>query len=167
VALLHRVGIHEPRHGLLVRADVGGGNVVRGTDKRADLAGVAAGHPLEFGGAVTAGVDADATLGAAVRHVEKGAFPRHPHREGTYLVQRDVGRVAQAALGRSAGEVVLHPVADEQFDLAVVSVKRDADRHLAARRGEHVVEAVVVPEDRDGLAQLCSCVVERARGDDG
>ena len=131
VALLHRVGVHHPGHGLLVGADVGGGDVVRGADQRADLAGVAAGHPLELGGAVTTRVDADAALGAAVGHVEQGALPRHPHREGAYLVEGDVGRVAKAALGRSAGEVVLHAVADEQLDLAAVAAQRDADGHFA------------------------------------
>src|SRR5207245_4310481 len=50
----HGVGIHDPSHGLRVRVDVGRGNVLRRTDERETLAGVAAGtgpelatgHPL-------------------------------------------------------------------------------------------------------------------------
>ena len=88
VAALHRVGVHQPRHGLLVGADVGRGDIVFGTDQRADLTGVAAGHALELGGAVLTRVDADAALGPAVRNVEQRAFPRHPHGQRPDLVER-------------------------------------------------------------------------------
>jgi len=36
---LHRVGVHQPGHGLLVSADIGRGNVLRGPDQRAGAKG--------------------------------------------------------------------------------------------------------------------------------
>jgi hypothetical protein len=39
VAALHRVGVHQPGHGLLVSADIGRGDVLRGTDQRAGAKG--------------------------------------------------------------------------------------------------------------------------------
>jgi hypothetical protein len=52
--------------------------------------------------------------------------------------------VAQAALGRSAGEVVLHPVADEQF-ISPLSRCSGMLTVTSRRGGEHLVETVVVP----------------------
>jgi len=90
--------------------------------------------PLELGLAVEPGVDGDAALGAAVRNADERTLPRHPHREGAHLV--DVGRrvIANAALGRAAGEVVLHAIAAHDLDVTVISPQRDAHRHLATRR---------------------------------
>ena len=161
VAGVHRVGVHHPGHGLLVGADVGRGDVVRGTDERHDLRGVAAGDPLEFGLRVVARIDDHSALGAAVGDVEQRAFPRHPHGQRADLVEVDVRAVAQAALGRPAGVVVLHPVAGDDLHAAVVAAQRDADGQLATRGGEQVVHALVVAEHLDGVGELRAGVVQR------
>src|SRR5205085_1100657 len=67
VAEVHRVGVHEPGHRLLVRADVRRWDVLLRPDDRADLAGVAPRDPLELRLAVEPRVDRDATLRPAVR----------------------------------------------------------------------------------------------------
>ena len=128
--MLHRVGVHHPGHRLLVGADIGGRDVVLGADQRADLAGVAAGHAVRVRWCCTAWVDAHAALGAAVGDIEQGALPGHPHRQGADLVEGDVGGVAKAALGRSARDVVLHSVPDEQLDLAGIAPQRDRRRSV-------------------------------------
>ena len=51
------------------------------------------------------GVADDAALGAAEGQVDDGALPGHPHGERRDLVQRHVGVVADAALGRAAREL--------------------------------------------------------------
>ena len=48
LAHVHGVGVHHPRHDLLVGVDVGRGNVFLRTDELDEFGGVAAGHALEF-----------------------------------------------------------------------------------------------------------------------
>ena len=54
--------------------------------------------------------------------------------------------VADPALGGTAAEVVLDPVAREDADRAVVHVDREVDGELAARLAEDVPDAVVEVE---------------------
>ena len=102
----------------------------------------------------------DAALRAAVRDADDRGLPRHQHRQRAHLVQVDVGVVAQAALVRAAGAVVLHAVPLEDVDLAVVlsapgSAPTSRGRRCAAprarrrgrRSGRRRVE--VVPDDLD------------------
>jgi hypothetical protein len=49
--------------------------------------------------------------------------------------------IADAALGRSERDVVLHPVAGEDLDLAVVHLDRARDDDLAFRVGEDAPDA--------------------------
>ena len=161
VADVHRVGVHHPGHGLLVRAHVRGGDVHLGADDRLDLGGVAAGDALELGLRVLARVDGHPALGAAVGHVQQGALPGHPHGQCADLVQVHVQAEAHAALGRAAGEVVLHAVAAEHLGGAVVAAQGDGDGHLAAGGGEHLVQALVVAERLHGGGELGQGVVER------
>jgi hypothetical protein len=62
----------------------------------------------------------DATFPAAEGDVGDGALPSHPGGEGGDLVERDVGVIADAALGRAECDVVLDAIAGEDLDLAVV-----------------------------------------------
>ena len=76
-------------------------------------------------------IDGDAPLGAAVGNVDDGRLPGHQRGQRADLVQVDLGMVAQAPLHRPAGVVVLHAIADERGDLAVVQLDGDLHRHLA------------------------------------
>ena len=105
LAHVHGVGVHDPGHGLLVGVHVGRGNVLLRSDEVDDLRGVAAGHALQFALAHCFGIADDAALGAAEGNVDDGALPGHPTGQGAHFVERDVGRVANAALGRAAGDV--------------------------------------------------------------
>ncbi len=161
VALVGAERVHHPGHRLLVRADVRGRDVLLRADDRHDLAGVATGHPLELVAAEQPRVDGHAALRAAVRDADERALPRHPHREGADLVHVRVGVEADAALGRAAGEVVLHAVALEDLQRAVVAPQRDRDLHRPAGRREHLVHALVEAELLDRLVELVQRAVER------
>ncbi len=87
------------------------------------------------------GVDDDAPLGAAERQPCDGALPRHPHRQGLDFVKRDALVVADAALGRPPGHVVLDPVAFENAHRAVVHLHREADDELTLHLAEHGAES--------------------------
>ena len=52
-------------------------------------------------------------------------LPGHQRRQAADLVQVDLGVVAQAALHRPAGSVVLHAIADQRPQLAVVHLDRN------------------------------------------
>ena len=75
------------------------------------------------------GIEGDAALGSAEGQVHDAALPRHPHGQGRHFAEVHGGMVAQAALGRSAGEAVLDAVADEDFGTAIVHAHGNADDH--------------------------------------
>ena len=76
-------------------------------------------------------IDADAALGAAVRHVDRRIFHRHPGRQRHHFRQRHVLVKAHAALAGAARDVVLHAVAFKMRDGAVVHVNRHIDNQNA------------------------------------
>ena len=129
-AVVHGVRVHHPRHGLGVGVDVRGGNILVRADDDADLAGVAPCDALEFRARIVARVETDATLGAAKGQVDRSSLDGHPGRQGHDFRQRDVLVVAHAALARAARYVVLHAVAFEVSDGAVVKFDRNVhDQH--------------------------------------
>ena len=70
-----------------------------------------------------------------------GALPRHPRRQRRHFVERDVGVIADAALGRAERDVVLHAVAGEDLDLAVVHLHRARHDDLPLGVGEDLPDA--------------------------
>ena len=72
----------------------------------------------------------DAALAAAEGNVDHGALPRHPGGQRAHFVERHIGREADAALGRTARDRVLHAIAGEDFDAAIVELDRDVDGDL-------------------------------------
>src|SRR2546422_158459 len=80
-------------------------------DDDADLGGIPAGHVLQLAHRHLLGIADHAALAAAVRDVGRGALPGHPGRQRLDLVEGDAGVIADAALGGTARQVVLHPVA--------------------------------------------------------
>ncbi len=146
LAHVHGVGVHDPGHGLLVGAHVGGGNVFFGADEFDELGGVAASHALELALGHFLGVADDAALGSAEGDVDDGALPGHPGGEGADFVEGDVGGVADAAFGRAAGDGVLDAVAGEDFDGAVVHADGDVDDEFAGGLAEDLPDALIEVE---------------------
>src|SRR5262249_5125060 len=135
VADVHGVGVHDPRHDLRVGVDVGGRHVLFGADRVDDLGDVTARERFDLALGHLRGIADDAALAAAERDVRDGAFPRHPGRERGDLVERHTRVIAYAALRRAERDVVLHAVAGEDLDRAVVHLygARDDDLPFRAR----------------------------------
>ena len=92
----------------------GAGMSLSGPMKDRDLGGEPAGQPLQLGGAQSLGVEDDAALGAAEGEFDDSAhFQVIRMARARALVEVDVGVVAEAALDRAAGDVVLDAVAGE------------------------------------------------------
>ena len=151
---VHRVGVHDPGHRLGVGVHVRRRDVLLRADDDADLGGVAPGQPLELLERQLLGVDDDAALAAAVRDPDDRALPGHPHRQGLDLVEADVLVVADAALGRTAAEVVLDAVAGEDLDAAVVHLHREVDDELAARLTEDLAQSGIQVQALGGEVEL-------------
>ena len=62
--------------------------------------------------------------------------------------------VAEAALGRAAGDVVLDAVAREDADRAVVELDREVDRELALRDAQDLAQLLVEVEVIGGGVEL-------------
>ena len=154
VARVHRIGVHHPGHDLGVGVDVRGRDVLLGADEDLDLGEEPAGQALELLLAELLGIDDDAALAAAVRDADDRALPGHPHREGLDLVERDVLVVADAALGRTAAQVVLDAVAGEDLDRPVVHVDREVAGEFAPRLAQDEPHPGVQVEPLGGEIEL-------------
>ncbi len=155
MADMGRVRVHEPRHDLLVRPQVGGRDVLVGTDEVDDLHRVAAGDPLRLRPAQHRRVDPDATLGAAERKPDDGALPRHQHGQRRHLAEVHVGGVADAALRGAHREQVLHPVAEDGVDVAVVvAAERERDDERPLRGSEPLPDVRIEADDISDLLEL-------------
>ena len=100
------------------------------------------------------GIADDAALGAAERNVDQRAFPGHPHRQRLDLVERHVGMEADAALARSARQVVLHAIAGKHAKGAVVHA--DGNRNLEHALGltQIAVERFVQTDQQPDFVEL-------------
>src|SRR5207344_1722089 len=76
------------------------------------------------------------------------------------FVERHSRVESDAALGRTERDVVLDPVAGEDFDLAVVHLDRTGDRDLTFRVGEDLPDARLEIEDACGSIELLEHRVE-------
>ena len=157
MADLHRVRVHHPRHRLLVRRHVGGGDVLLRADHRQQLRREAARQALDLALRHLARVAADAALRAAVRQAQERALPRHPDRERGALAERHLRVVADPALGRPEHGRVLDAVAGEDDAAAVVELDRDGEHDRALRVAEALGDGV-------GDVRVRQCVLELRDG---
>ncbi len=162
VADVHAVGVHDPRHDLIVGVDVGRRDVLVRADGVDDLGDVAARQRLELAARHARGIADDAALAAAEGHVRDGALPGHPGGQRRDFVERDVRVIADAALGRPERDVVLHAIAGEDLDLAVVHLHRTGDDDLALRAREDLPDAGVEPQQSRRSVELLEHRVENA-----
>ena len=146
MALVHGIGIHDPRHHPLVGVHVGRRDVAVGAEGVDDRRGVAAGDPLELPVGHRRRIADHAALGAAEGHVHHRALPRHPGGEGLHFVEGDLHVEPDAALGRAARRVVEHPVAGVDLHLTVVPADGHRDDDLFFGVREHLVEARIEVE---------------------
>ena len=137
-ALIHRIGVHEPGHHLLVGAHVRRHHVGVRPDERNHFLHVAARQRFQFALRNGGEIDPDAALGAAIGQAHQRAFPAHPDRQRRDLADIDRRGKPGAALGRAEREVMLYPVALEHRDRAVVAMDRTGDDHRPLRQQQAV-----------------------------
>ncbi len=135
---VHREGIHHPRHGLLIGVDVRRRDILVRPDDDADFAGVTARDALQFAFRERLRIEADAALGTAVWHIDCGILDRHPGRQRHHFRQRHILMETHAALARTARHIVLHPIAFEVGNRAVIALDRDIDHQDALRTLERL-----------------------------
>ena len=155
--LVHRVGVHEPGHHLLVGAHIRRHHVDARPNEGDHLLHVAAGEVFELSHRQRVRIDCDAALAAAVRQIGERAFPAHPDRQRGDLADVDVRGESRAALGGTERQVVLDAVADEDPLAAVVHVDRAGDDDGALRIEEPVPvvlrNAQMIGDDMELLAR--------------
>jgi hypothetical protein len=96
--------------------------------------------PFEFFDTERSRIDGDAPLRAAVRQIDDGCLPGHQRRQRADFIQVDVVMIAQATLHRPAGVVVLHAVADERLQPAVVHLDGNLHLHFPLGRQQQLAE---------------------------
>ncbi len=166
-ALVHRIGVHEPGHHLLVGAHVRRHHVGVRPDKGNHLLHVAPRQPLQFALGNRGEIDPHPALGAAIGQTDQRAFPAHPDRQCSDLADIDRRREPGAALGRAEGEVMLHAIALEYRDRAVVAMDRTRDGDRPFRQQNAVA---LVHRNRQMIgndAELVHRHVENRTGIDG
>src|ERR1051325_3479632 len=143
MARVHGIGVHDPRHRLLVGIHVGRGHILFRPYEVEQFRGITARHAFKLARGHLRRVADDAALRAAERDIDDGAFPGHPGCERTHFVQSHIGRVAYAAFGGPAREVVLDAIAFKDFYAPGVHARRDVDLQLAIGHAHHGVEVRV------------------------
>ena len=89
------------------------------------------------------GVADHSALGAAKRDVHDRALPGHPARQSAHFVERDLGRVADAAFAGTACNGVLNPESGENLDAAVVHGDRKVNDNFARGRPEQLPKSFI------------------------
>src|SRR6185312_12092338 len=87
----------------------------------------------------------------------------HPHGEGGDFAEVHMRGVAEAALAGAAGQRVLHAVADEGVQIAVVHADRDADDERPLGNGEAFEDAGIEVDGPGYRLQLLRGHSERGR----
>jgi hypothetical protein len=175
LALAVEVLAHHQRHDLAVGADVRSGDVDVRADEALQLVHEAQGDGLQLLLAVLAGIDLDAALAAAEGNLGDRGLPGHLRGERLEQVERHLAVVADAALVRAAGLVVLHAVGlealrltgDELVDAAVREPEVAAANHHVRAEERLAVEqdlSVRQPLEPVGVADLCDRKVSERAG---
>src|SRR5205823_10905173 len=81
---VHGIGVHNPRHGLLVGVDVRSGNVFFRPNELEQFGGIPPGHALQFSHRHLVRIANHSTLGAAKRTVHHRTSPVHPTGQFAY-----------------------------------------------------------------------------------
>src|SRR6266705_921472 len=117
---MHGVGVHDPSHGLFVRADVGRWDVTLRTEPVRQFRGIAARKPLEFAARHFARIADHSALRAAKRNIYNRALPGHPSRQCAYFVDGNVRSKTYSAFARPAHGGMQHAISGEHFQTSVI-----------------------------------------------
>jgi len=151
----HAGGVRDPGHDLRVGVHIGCRDVALAAQDGQDHRGEAAGHALDLALGHAGRVDLDAALGAAIGDVNHRALPGHHGRQGLDLVEVDIRMIADATLAGATHRRVLHAIALEDLDRAVIHLDRDGHGQFALGLTQDGVETRI-------QVQPCRDIVEGA-----
>ena len=114
-----------------------------GPIRKGDFSGKAPCETLDFAERHFLGVAANPALRTAKGQIHDGAFPGHPHGQGAHLAEGDVGRVTNTALGRAAGDIVLHPVPGKYLRASIIHDHREGDGQLPIWSAQDAAHAII------------------------
>jgi hypothetical protein len=154
VSDVHAVGVHHPRHDLIVRVHIRRGHVFLRPDGINDLGDVAASERFELAPRHPGRIADDAALAAAEGDVGHRTLPRHPRGECRHLVERHIRVIANAALRWTERDVVLDAIPREYLDLAVVHLHRTGHDDLSFGVSQDAPDAGIEFEDAGGAIEL-------------
>lgn len=136
-AVVFVVLAHDPGHDAVVGAHIWSRDVGIGADDVVDFVDELACDAFELMLTEFLGIDSDTALSAAVWEINDGGFPRHQRGQAADFVEIHFVVIAEAALHGATGAVVLHAVADEGVEIAVIHFDRNLHLHLAACANEN------------------------------
>ncbi len=141
--------------------DVRGGDVGVRPDQIAQVGNVAPGDLAQVALAQFLGIATDAPLGAAKRHVDDGALPGHPCRQGAHFIQGNVRVVANAAFSGPAHVAVQHAVAGEGPHRTVHQFEGEFEDHRAGWPFEEIDQSAfeMGHQGRGSIELLCRNVI--------
>src|SRR4030095_9324584 len=150
----HRDGIHDPRHGLLIRVDVRRGNVAIWPNDRRDFKSVATSKPLEFVSRKTLRITNNSALTTAIRNANCRTLPGHPRGQCFHFIEADVWVITNTSLGWPTRNVVLDAITLKHLHVAPIHLYRDGDDQLALGILEYMPHGRVEVEVIGGTVEL-------------
>jgi hypothetical protein len=138
--------IEHPEHVLRVGHHIRGRYIAHRTDLPRHLAHPATANLLLLPRAKIMRIADYSTLRSAERNIHHGAFPRHPHGERAYRIDRLLRVEPDAALARSACIVVLYAETAENLHHPVVHAHRDGKLKFAQRVPQEIFGGGIKPQ---------------------
>src|SRR5665213_1826828 len=133
---MHGVGIHNPRHGLLIGTHIGRRNILFGADELYQFGGVAPSHPLQLSLRHLSRIADDAALRPAEGNIHDSALPSHPTGQRSYLVERNIRRIAHTTLAGAPCNGMLNTIAGKDLNRTIVHADGNINRDLAHRQAQ-------------------------------
>src|SRR5262249_32040416 len=143
---MHRIGVHHPGHGLLVRAEVWSGDVALRADPFAQLGGVAPGDALHLAEGELARIADHTPFGPAERNVDHRALPCHPGGQSAHFVESYVAGKAEATVAWAAHYRMVYAVAHKDLQVAAVHGHRNVHGDFLVGILQVLVEAFFEPQ---------------------
>ena len=117
--------VHDPGHHVGIGVHIGRWNVESRSDDFFDLFDKAARDGMQLAFAEIRGIAVDTPFGAAERDVDDRRLPGHQIRQGGGMLFVNRGMIAETALHRSAGPIVLNSVTEVMVQQTIVGFGDD------------------------------------------
>ena len=140
-AVGHAVGVHDPRHGLRIRVDIGRGNVFIRSNDRRNFVCITAGEAFELVLGELVWIANNPPFRSTERKIDDGALPGHPGSQSFHLIKSDLRVIANAAFAGTSRAVVLHAESVEHVNRAVVHLDGQRKRERPPRAAQHFAHA--------------------------